>query len=305
MGISQGGPVPAALEPGRVQRAMDPIVDQIARRRARRRFRFRTTVVLTWIALIGLLVGGLWLGGKIDLEFLQTWQAYILAGVPLTIVISAASIFFACILAILGALGRLSSNAVIYGIASFYVSLVRGTPLIVQILFIYLALPQIWPGFAGIPMIFLGIFALSFNYGAYMTEIFRAGIQAIPRGQIEAAHSIGMTDRLTMRRVVLPQAIRIVTPAIGNEFIAMIKDSALVSIIGRPGAPVAGADGRVKQVPIARDAAPRRADLLGPVAGVVALPGPPRAADGRKRPTRVTHHLSRSRSATRSPPGAS
>jgi polar amino acid transport system permease protein len=232
LGISQGRPVPAAVEPGRVQREMDPIVDQIARRRARRRFRFRTTVALTWIALIAVLVGGLWLAGKINLEFLRTWQAYILAGVPLTIVISAASIFFACILAAVGALGRLSSNAVIYGIASFYVSLVRGTPLIVQILFIYLALPQIWPGFAGIPTIILGIFALSFNYGAYMTEIFRAGIQAIPRGQIEAAHSIGMTDRLTMRRVVLPQAIRIVTPAIGNEFIAMIKDSALVSIIG-------------------------------------------------------------------------
>ena len=70
MGISQGRPVPAAVEPGRVQREMDPIVDQIARRRARRRFRFRTTVVLTWIALIGLLVGGLWLAGKIDLAFL-------------------------------------------------------------------------------------------------------------------------------------------------------------------------------------------------------------------------------------------
>jgi len=141
------------------------------------------------------------------------------------------NVFFAIILAVLGALGRLSSNAVVYGIASFYVSIVRGTPLIVQILFIYLALPQIWPGFAGIPAIVLGIFALSFNYGAYMTEIFRAGIQAIPRGQIDAAHALGMTDRLTMRRVILPQAIRIVTPAIGNEFIAMIKDSALISII--------------------------------------------------------------------------
>jgi len=147
------------------------------------------------------------------------------------LVISASSIFFAIILAVLGALGRLSSNAVVYGIASFYVSIVRGTPLIVQILFIYLALPQIWPGFAGIPAIVLGIFALSFNYGAYMTEIFRAGIQAIPRGQIDDAHALGMTDRLTMRRVILPQAIRIVTPAIGNEFIAMIKDSALISII--------------------------------------------------------------------------
>jgi polar amino acid transport system permease protein len=231
LGISQGSPVQAAVEPGRVQRTMDPIVDQIARQRGRRRFRFRLTVFGTWIVLIGLLVGGLWLAGKIDIAFLSEWQAFVLGGVPLTLVISAASIFFACILAVFGALGRLSSNAVVYGVASFYVSLVRGTPLIVQILFIYLALPQIWPGFSIIPAIILGIFALAFNYGAYMTEIFRAGIQAIPRGQIEAAHALGMTDRLTMRRVVLPQAIRIVTPAIGNEFIAMIKDSALVSII--------------------------------------------------------------------------
>jgi polar amino acid transport system permease protein len=232
LGISQGRPVQAAVEPGRVQRAMDPIVDQIARQRARQRLRFRATVFGTWIVLIGLLVGGLWLAGKIDTEFLSEWQTFILGGVPLTLVISASSIFFACILAVLGALGRLSSNAFVYGVASFYVSLVRGTPLIVQILFIYLALPQIWPGFAGVPTIVLGIFALAFNYGAYMTEIFRAGIQAIPRGQIDAAQALGMTDRLTMRRVVLPQAIRIVTPAIGNEFIAMIKDSALVSLMG-------------------------------------------------------------------------
>ena len=232
MSIGHGRQAQAAVEPGRVQRAMDPIVDQIARRRARQRLRFRLTVFLTWFVLVGLLVGGLWAAGKIDIDFLREWQAFILGGISLTLVISASSIFFACILAILGALGRLSSNAVIYGIASLYVSLVRGTTLIVQILFIYLALPQIWPGFAGVPTIILGIFALSFNYGAYMTEIFRAGIQAIPRGQIEAAHAIGMTDRLTMRRVVLPQAIRIVTPAIGNEFIAMIKDSALVSLMG-------------------------------------------------------------------------
>ena len=232
MGIGRGEQIGAAVAPGRVHQTMDPIVDQIARQRARRRFRFRVTVFATWIILISLLVGGLWLAGKIDVAFLSEWQAYIFGGVPLTLVIAASSIFFACILAVFGALGRLSSNAVVYGIASFYVSLVRGTPLIVQILFIYLALPQIWQGFAGIPTIILGIFALAFNYGAYMTEIFRAGIQAIPRGQIDAAHALGMTDRLTMRRVVLPQAIRIVTPAIGNEFIAMIKDSALVSLMG-------------------------------------------------------------------------
>ena len=111
-------------------------------------------------------------------------------------------------------------------------TIVIGTPLIVQLLFFYLALPQIWEGFAKIPVIVLGIGALAFNYGAYMTEIFRAGIQAIPRGQIEAAAALGMTERLTMRRIVLPQATRIVIPAIGNEFIAMIKDSALVAYVG-------------------------------------------------------------------------
>ena len=77
-----------------------------------------------------------------------------------------------------------------------------------------------------------GIIALSFNYGAYMTEIFRAGIQAVPKGQREAAQALGMPDRLIMRRVVLPQAVRIVTPAIGNDFVSMIKDSSLVSLLG-------------------------------------------------------------------------
>jgi len=207
------------------------IVQAIARSRARARGRFRIVFVLTWMVLVGIIVGGLLLAGKIDAEFLATWASYILAGVPLTIIISVASIAVAVMLATLGALGRLSSNAVIYAIASFYVSLVRGTPLIVQLLFFYLALPQIWDGFAQVPLIILGIAALAFNYGAYMTEIFRAGIQAVPRGQLEAAAALGMTERTTMRRIVLPQAIRIITPAIGNEFIAMIKDSALVSII--------------------------------------------------------------------------
>ena len=107
--------------------------------------------------------------------------------------------------------------------------MIRGTPLIIQLLVWYLVLPQF--GIV-LPAIACGIFGLAFNYGAYMTEIFRAGIQAIPRGQVEAAAALGMTERMTMRRVVLPQATRIVIPAIGNEFIAMIKDSALVAYVG-------------------------------------------------------------------------
>ena len=107
-------------------------------------------------------------------------------------------------------------------------SLVRGTPLLVQILFVYLALPQM-----GITLDALlgGILALGFNYGAYMTEIFRAGIQAVPSGQREAAEALGMPERLVFRRIILPQAFRIVIPAVGNDFMAMIKDSALVSVI--------------------------------------------------------------------------
>jgi polar amino acid transport system permease protein len=156
------------------------------------------------------------------------WGPFILGGVPITILVSVLSIFFATMFAVVGARGRLSSISPIFATASLYVSIVRGTPLIVQIIFVYGALPQF--GIV-LPPLAAGVFALSFNYGAYMTEIFRAGIQAIPRGQIEAAAALGMTDRLTMRRIILPQATRIVIPAIGNEFIAMIKDSALVSYV--------------------------------------------------------------------------
>jgi polar amino acid transport system permease protein len=207
------------------------IVGEIRRARAQASRRFRLTVALTWVAVISAIVGSLLAAGRIDPTFLETWAPYILGGVPITILVAVFSIALAVVFAVFGALGRISGRAVIFGLASLYVSLVRGTPLLVQILFIYLALPQIVPAAADVPVIVIGIFALAFNYGAYMTEIFRAGIQAIPRGQIEAAGALGMTDGQTMRRVILPQAIRIVIPAIGNEFIAMIKDSALVSII--------------------------------------------------------------------------
>lgn len=210
------------------------IVEQIAAQRRRHTRQFRLTFVVTWILLVGGLVGFLFVSGKIDTAFLSKWGGYILGGVQTTIVVAVCSIVIAICFAVLGALGRLSSNSVLFAVSTLYVSLVRGTPLIVQILFIYLALPQVWSGFADVPTIALGIFALAFNYGAYMTETFRAGIQAVPRGQTEAAEALGMQARTRMRRIILPQAVRIITPAIGNEFISMIKDSALVSIIAVP-----------------------------------------------------------------------
>ena len=211
--------------------AGDPeaVVRAVSAARRRARLRFRTLFFLTWLVLVGGLVIAITSTGRIDGPFLGKWGPYILGGIPITIFVSVLAIFFATIFAIVGALGRLSRVAPIYSIATLYVSLVRGTPLIVQVFFVYSALPEF--GIV-LPALVAGVFALSFNYGAYMTEIFRAGIQAIPRGQLEAAQALGMTERQTMQRIVLPQAIRIVIPAIGNEFIAMIKDSALVSFVG-------------------------------------------------------------------------
>jgi polar amino acid transport system permease protein len=204
------------------------IVGDIAASRARAHVRFRLVFLLTWLILVGGIAVAIASTGRVDPAFIVKYAPLFLGGVPLTIFVAVMSIIFAVGFAVVGALGRISTKAPIYAIATLYISLVRGTPLIVQIIFVYSALPQF--GLV-LPPIVAGIFALSFNYGAYMTEIFRAGIQAIPRGQIEAAGALGMTDSHTMRRIVLPQAVRIVIPAIGNEFIAMIKDSALVSYV--------------------------------------------------------------------------
>ncbi len=214
----------ASLQPG-----VPGIVEQVATARRRSRVRWRLQFALTWAVLLGLLGFALWASGNINLDFIASAGPYIVQGAWLTLLICISSIALAVVLALIGALGRLSSNPVLNGIASLYVSLVRGTPLLVQIFFVYLALPQLG---LTLPVVLGGIVALGFNYGAYMTEIFRAGIQAVPRGQAEAAEALGMPQRLVFRRVVLPQAFRIVIPAIGNDFIAMIKDSSLVYVLG-------------------------------------------------------------------------
>jgi len=223
-----GGGGPAAVQGDFRTAHPDVIVAEIAASRSRARRRFRIIFFLTWIVLVGGLVIALAQSGKVDPTFISKWGPFILGGIPVTLFVSICSIILAVILALFGALGRLSRNPTIYAVATLYVSMVRGTPLIVQITFIYLALPQFGIVLDPLPS---GILALGFNYGAYLTEIFRAGVEAIPRGQREAAQALGMTERSTMRRVILPQAIRIVTPAIGNDFISMTKDSALVSYV--------------------------------------------------------------------------
>jgi len=202
---------------------------QIQGAERRRDVSWRIRFVITWLVIVVALLTFVAITVRLDARFLGGTVPFILQGVSTTIFVSGVSIALAIVMATLGAIGRLSSNPLFNGAASFYVSFFRGTPLLLQILFLYLALPQ-----AGIvlPAIPTGILALGFNYGAYMTEIFRAGIEAVPSGQVEAAHSLGMTNQATFRRIVLPQAFRIVTPAIGNDFIAMLKDSSLVSVIG-------------------------------------------------------------------------
>ncbi len=178
-----------------------------------------------------------------DPNYAYAHYGFVLEGLWTTIWISLASIFFATLLALVGAVGRLSRNSIFQGVSGFYVSVFRGTPLLVQIFIIYNGLPQVGQhlmaiGQEGLGRLFImdavqaGILALSLNYGAYMTEIFRAGIQSISHGQREAAEAIGMNNWQIMQRIILPQAVRVIIPDIGNQFIAMQKDSAQVSVMG-------------------------------------------------------------------------
>ena len=191
------------------------------------RTRFGVYSAAVWIGLLVILYSVL-RRFNLDIAFMGSWLSFIMEGSAITFYVSAASIVLAMVLALLGALGRMSKNAIANASSGFYISLIRGTPLLVQIYIWYLGLPRL--GVVLDPRV-AGILALGVNYGAYMTEIFRAGIQAVSRGQREAAQALGMSSGQTFRRIVLPQAFRIVIPPIGNEFIAMMKDSSLVSVM--------------------------------------------------------------------------
>jgi polar amino acid transport system permease protein len=148
-------------------------------------------------------------------------------GILVTFEVTVGAILLALVIGLAVGLGRLARNPLVNGAASLYVEVIRGIPLLVQIFYIYYALGRI----VHIPDLYSAVIAMAVCYGAYMGEIFRAGIQSIPRGQTEAARSLGMTHRQAMRHVILPQAVTVVLPPIGNEFIALLKDSSLVSIL--------------------------------------------------------------------------
>lgn len=202
---------------------------------------FALNVVLIGFAPLKVQIGVVWL--ELLLLFLAFFATFHLSlpfiieklpfmitqGLVTTIYVSAVSIVIASAIAILGAVAKLSTNGFAYAIASFYTSFFRGLPLLMQVYLIYLGLPQL--GFV-IDAVPAGILALSLCYGAYMTEIFRSGIQSIDRGQWEASRSIGFGFGITMRKIILPQALPVIIPPTGNQFISMLKDSSLVSVIG-------------------------------------------------------------------------
>jgi len=197
--------------------------------KALRQLSRRQQVVAVWIELFVLLMLFFY---SFDLSFAFIAKKIgflITQGVTTTLYISAISIVIATVIALAGAIAKLSNNGVIYGLATFYTSLFRGLPLLMQIYIIYLGLPQVGYVISAVPA---GILALSLCYGAYMTEIFRAGIQSINRGQTEGATALGLSPAQTMALVILPQAMRVIIPPTGNQFIAMLKDSSLVSVVG-------------------------------------------------------------------------
>jgi polar amino acid transport system permease protein len=199
---------------------------------------FRAQIVVVWIELLLLFVAfvgsfnrdlGVWFEesdtGQTNLAFLIT------TGAVTTLYVSLVSIVIACCLAMAAALARLSKSGPAYAVSTFYTSFFRGTPLLLQVYLIYLGLPTLGRQFA-LDAVPSGIIALSLCYGAYMAEIFRAGILGVPHGQRDAAMALGLPPGLTFRKIIFPQAMRLIVPPTGNQFIAMLKDSSLVSVMG-------------------------------------------------------------------------
>ncbi len=173
-------------------------------------------------AVQGLAQGGFW--------------NFIGQGITMTITITLVAFALALVLGLLAGLGRINRNFIPRNIAIFYIEFVRGVPTLVLIFTVaYVLVPGV-AGLLGMPSGSINnavraILALAVIYGAFLAEIFRAGIESIPRGQMEAARSLGMTYGQAMRYIILPQAIRNTLPALGNDFIAMLKDSSLVSVL--------------------------------------------------------------------------
>ncbi|MFD1175717.1 amino acid ABC transporter permease [Paenibacillus puldeungensis] len=157
------------------------------------------------------------------------YRSYFLTGLQYTLLLAAIGVFCGFILGMIVALIRMSSWGIVRFIGHAWVEFLRGTPMLVQLFIIHYGFPTIGISFSPIES---GAITLSINSSAYLAEIFRAGIQGVDRGQGEAARSLGMTRGMALRFIIIPQAVKTVLPAIGNEFVTIIKESSIVSIIG-------------------------------------------------------------------------
>lgn len=168
---------------------------------------------------------GLWLGVK------TAW-----GGVPATLSVSAIAVAIGLLFGFILAFMRMSKLRVLRGISLLYTDIVRGTPLVVQLFILAYGIPvlvQYWGAEFKWPYLVIpAIIVCGLNSAAYMAEIIRGGLQAVPKGQLEAAASLGMTHRQSMRLVVVPQAVRIILPSLGNEFVTMIKETSVLSFAG-------------------------------------------------------------------------
>lgn len=160
----------------------------------------------------------------------RAWP-FLTKGFSVTIEIWAISILIGIVFGLIACLMKLSRWKPLNLIANFYIWLIRGTPMIVQALVVYFGMPQVIPGFHPTPFM-AGIITLSLNAGAYLSEIFRSGIQAVPKGQTEAARSLGLSSGRTMMKIVLPQAVKIAIPPMVNQFIITLKDTSILTVIG-------------------------------------------------------------------------
>jgi arginine/lysine/histidine transport system permease protein len=178
----------------------------------------------------------------LDFSFLGEYGSYYKTGALTTLKLAFFTVILGTVLGMSISLLRLSKIWILRFLAAAYIEIIRGTPLLVQLFIIYYSLPiglQAICRSIGLPedtldmsMFTAGILTLSINSAAYVAEIFRAGIQAVDKGQMEAARSIGMTSGMAMRHIILPQAVRNVLPALGNEFVVIIKESSQVMVIG-------------------------------------------------------------------------
>lgn len=164
-----------------------------------------------------------------NFSFLSNYYMFFINGAKFTIFLAFFTVLIGVMLGVVLALMKLSNKKILNLIATAYVEFIRGTPVLVQLYIVFYGLPHIG---ISLPDFVAGIIALSVNSSAYVAEIIRAGIQAVDKGQMEAARSLGMPPAMSMRYIIIPQAIKNILPALGNEFIVVIKESSIASIIG-------------------------------------------------------------------------